>query len=167
MKYGYIRVSTKEQKEDRQIIALSKCNIKEGNIFIDKESGKDFNRKNYKRPVKKVRKGDVIIIKSIDRLGRNYNEIIAEYGTTYLPVRAVGEAFNKAVDWDGSTSSVYIGTKPFISAQPTVLLEDLDYFTKTAYIGELDSEGWAKDNTGTVHNSGYLVDDYGGDISIK
>lgn len=79
MKYGYIRVSTKEQKEDRQIIALSKCNIKEGNIFIDKESGKDFNRKNYKRLVKKVRKGDVIIIKSIDRLGRNYNEIIAEW----------------------------------------------------------------------------------------
>lgn len=81
-----------------------------------------------------------------------------------MPVRAVGEVFNKAVDWDGSTSSVYIGAKPFISAQPTVLLEDLDYFTKTAYIGELDSEGWAKDNTGTVHNSGYLVDDYGGDI---
>ena len=79
MKYGYIRVSTKEQKEDRQIIALSKCNIKEENIFIDKESGKDFNRKNYKRLVKKIRKGDVIIIKSIDRLGRNYNEIIAEW----------------------------------------------------------------------------------------
>lgn len=80
------------------------------------------------------------------------NEAFIYNGTTYLPVRAVGEAFNKAVDWDGSTSSMYIGTKPFISAQPTVLLEDLDYFTKTAITKELDSNG--KDNTGIVHNSG-------------
>lgn len=79
MKYGYIRVSTKEQKEDRQLIALSKCNIKPENIFTDKESGKDFNRKNYKRLIKKLKKGDILIIKSIDRLGRNYNEIIEQW----------------------------------------------------------------------------------------
>lgn len=79
MKYGYIRVSTKEQKEDRQLIALSICNIKPENIFIDKESGKDFNRKSYKRLIKKLKKGDILIIKSIDRLGRNYNEIIEQW----------------------------------------------------------------------------------------
>lgn len=90
------------------------------------------------------------------------NEAFIYNGTTYLPVRAVGEAFNKAVEWDGSTSSVYIGTKPFISTQPTILLEDLDYFTKTAYIGELDSEGWIKDNTGFTHSSGFLTE--GGEI---
>lgn len=80
------------------------------------------------------------------------NEAFIYNGTTYLPVRAVGEAFNKAIDWDGATSSVYIGKKPFTSSQPTVLLEDLDYFTKTAGINGLNSGG--KDNVGTTHSTG-------------
>ncbi len=82
----------------------------------------------------------------------NDNEAFIYNGTTYLPVRAVGEAFNKAVDWDGSTSSVYVGTKPFVSTKPTVLLEDLDYFTRTLSFGDLKEGG--KDNTGIVHSSG-------------
>lgn len=73
--YGYIRVSTREQNEDRQIIALREISIPEQNIFMDKQSGKDFDRPQYKRLVRKLKPGDLLYIKSIDRLGRNYEEI--------------------------------------------------------------------------------------------
>ncbi len=73
--YGYIRVSTKEQNEDRQLIALRNAAVPERNIFMDKLSGKDFNRPQYKRMVKKLKPDDLLYIKSIDRLGRNYEEI--------------------------------------------------------------------------------------------
>ena len=77
--YGYIRVSTREQNEDRQLIALCEMHIAESNIFIDKQSGKDFNRPQYKRLVRKLKKDDLLYIKSIDRLGRNYREIIEQW----------------------------------------------------------------------------------------
>ena len=70
--YGYIRVSTRDQNEDRQLIALRELKIPEKNIFVDKQSGKDFNRPQYKRLVRKLKKDDLLYIKSIDRLGRNY-----------------------------------------------------------------------------------------------
>ena len=73
--YGYVRVSSADQNEDRQLLAMKKVGIDEHHIFIDKLSGKDFNRPNYQRLIKKIRKGDVIYILSIDRLGRNYMEI--------------------------------------------------------------------------------------------
>ena len=73
--YGYVRVSSQEQNEDRQLIAMAESGVARGNIFIDKQSGKDFERPNYKRLMKKLRPGDTLIIKSIDRLGRNYEEI--------------------------------------------------------------------------------------------
>ena len=73
--YGYIRVSTREQNEDRQLIALCEMAVPEKNIFMDKQSGKDFNRPQYKKLVKKLKPGDLLYIKSIDRLGRNYEEI--------------------------------------------------------------------------------------------
>ena len=73
--YGYVRVSSREQNEDRQLDALRGMEIEERNIFIDKQSGKDFERPQYKRLVWKVRREDLICIKSIDRLGRNYSEI--------------------------------------------------------------------------------------------
>ncbi|MCD7845617.1 MAG: recombinase family protein [Oscillospiraceae bacterium] len=73
--YGYVRVSSKDQNEDRQLIALHELGISDKNIFMDKQSGKDFNRPQYKRLVKKLRKDDLLYIKSIDRLGRNYEEI--------------------------------------------------------------------------------------------
>ena len=73
--YGYIRVSTCEQNEDRQLIALREMSIPEQNIFMDKQSGKDFNRPQYKKMVKKLKPDDLLYIKSIDRLGRNYEEI--------------------------------------------------------------------------------------------
>ena len=76
---GYARVSTKEQNEDRQIIALTEYGVSRENIWLDKASGKDFERKNYKKMLKTLKKGDVLVIKSIDRLGRNYEEIIAQW----------------------------------------------------------------------------------------
>lgn len=79
MYYGYVRVSTKEQNEDRQLIAMREYGVRKKNIYIDKQSGKDFERTNYKRLIKKLKAGDVMIVKSIDRLGRNYSEIIEEW----------------------------------------------------------------------------------------
>ena len=77
--YGYIRVSTKEQHEDRQLIVMQEKGVPEKNIFIDKVSGKDFNRPAYQRLLKKIRKDDLLYVKSIDRLGRNYEEIIEQW----------------------------------------------------------------------------------------
>ena len=79
--YGYARVSTKEQKEDRQVEALKEYGIKEENIFVDKISGKDFNRPEYKfiKELMKRTTNNILVIKSIDRLGRNYKEILHEW----------------------------------------------------------------------------------------
>ncbi|MCD8216134.1 MAG: recombinase family protein, partial [Clostridiales bacterium] len=79
MTYGYVRVSTKEQNEDRQLIAMQEYGVPEKNIYIDKQSGKDFNRRQYKRVFKRLKENDLLIIKSIDRLGRNYDEIIEQW----------------------------------------------------------------------------------------
>ncbi len=73
--YGYIRVSSKDQNEDRQIIALREAGVEETNIYMDKQSGKDFNRPQYKKLVRRMKPGDLLYILSIDRLGRNYAEI--------------------------------------------------------------------------------------------
>ena len=79
MIYAYIRVSTKQQKIDRQYEEIKTLDIDDKQIYIDKESGKDFNRTNYQRLIKKIKKGDLLIIKSIDRLGRNYHMILEEW----------------------------------------------------------------------------------------
>lgn len=79
MKYRYARVSTVAQNLDRQLDELTKLGIHESHIYADKESGKDFDRKNYKKLVRKLKPGDVLFIKSIDRLGRNYNMVLNEW----------------------------------------------------------------------------------------
>lgn len=76
---GYIRVSTAQQKEDRQWDELTVKGVPPENIYTDKQSGKDFNRKEYKKMFLSLRRGDVLVIKSIDRLGRNYGEILEEW----------------------------------------------------------------------------------------
>ena len=73
--YGYVRVSSTEQNEDRQLIALYNAGVNEKYIYVDKQSGKDFDRPQYKQLIKKLKGGDLLYILSIDRLGRNYNEI--------------------------------------------------------------------------------------------
>lgn len=77
--YGYIRVSSRDQNEDRQTAALQEVHIPEKNVFVDKRSGKDFERPAYKRMVRRMRKNDLLYIKSIDRLGRNYGEILEQW----------------------------------------------------------------------------------------
>ncbi len=77
--YGYVRVSTRDQNEDRQLIAMKELSIPKKNIFMDKQSGKDFERPQYKRLVKKLKPDDLLYIKSIDRLGRNYSEILEQW----------------------------------------------------------------------------------------
>lgn len=77
--YGYVRVSTKEQNEERQIIALKEAGVPEDKIYIDKVSGKDFNRPQYKEMLRKLNKNSVLFIKSIDRLGRNYRDLSEQW----------------------------------------------------------------------------------------
>ena len=77
--YGYIRVSTREQNEDRQVIALREVGVPEKNVYIDKQSGKDFERPQYKKLLRRMKKDDLLYIKSIDRLGRNYAEILEQW----------------------------------------------------------------------------------------
>ena len=78
-KYAYVRVSTKEQHEDRQLAALEGLDIPPDHIFADKQSGKDFERPQYKKLLRKIKKDDLLYIKSIDRLGRNYEEILQQW----------------------------------------------------------------------------------------
>lgn len=77
--YGYCRVSGRNQHEDRQVIAMHDMGVTDENIYIDKQSGKDFNRPKYKRLMKKLKKDDILYIESIDRLGRNYEEIMEQW----------------------------------------------------------------------------------------
>ena len=79
MEYGYARVSTKEQNEQRQIIALEEFGLNLRQIFIDKQSGKDFECANYQRLTRRLKEGDTLVVKSIDRLGRNYEEILLQW----------------------------------------------------------------------------------------
>lgn len=78
-KYGYIRVSSKDQNPERQSLSLKEYEISKNNIYLDKVSGKNFERPMYQKMIKRLRQGDVIIIKSIDRLGRNYGEILEQW----------------------------------------------------------------------------------------
>ena len=77
--YGYVRVSSIDQNEERQMVEMRKLGIAEERIYKDKQSGKDFERQGYKRLMKKLKRGDILIIKSIDRLGRNYHEILEQW----------------------------------------------------------------------------------------
>ena len=77
--YGYVRVSSRDQSEDRQLIAMKKLGVPENNIYVDKESGRDFDRPMYREMVRELNKNDLVYIKSIDRLGRNYKEIVEQW----------------------------------------------------------------------------------------
>ena len=77
--YAYIRVSSKDQNEERQRAAMIEYGVPEENIYLDRQSGKDFERGGYKRLVQKLRRGDTLVVKSIDRLGRNYTEILEQW----------------------------------------------------------------------------------------
>ena len=78
-KYGYVRVSSRDQNEDRQVFAMLEFGVERANVFVDKQSGKDFDRPKYKHMLRKLKSDDTIVIKSIDRLGRNYQEILEQW----------------------------------------------------------------------------------------
>jgi len=86
--YGYARVSTVGQNEDRQIVSLTEFGVAEKNIILDKVSGKDFNRPGYKRLVRKLRQGDTLVISSVDRLGRDYDEIMQQWWRITKDIKA-------------------------------------------------------------------------------
>ena len=77
--YGYVRVSTREQNPERQLIALTEFGVEAGHIYLDRLSGKDFRRPSWQRLLKRLREGDTLVVKSIDRLGRNYNDILEQW----------------------------------------------------------------------------------------
>ncbi len=77
--YGYVRVSSRDQNEARQLTAMREFGVPAKNIYVDKQSGKDFEREQYKRLVRRLREDDVLVLKSIDRLGRNYDEILEQW----------------------------------------------------------------------------------------
>ncbi len=79
LNYGYIRVSSRDQNEDRQRIAMHEAGIQDGQIYLDKQSGKSFDRPGYRRLLRRLKPGDTLFIKSIDRLGRNYEEILEQW----------------------------------------------------------------------------------------
>ena len=86
--YGYIRVSSRDQNEARQVVALKQFGVPDNQIYIDKQSGKDFNRPKYKKMVRKLKEGDLLVVKSIDRLGRNYEEIIKQWSVITKSIKA-------------------------------------------------------------------------------
>ena len=90
--YGYIRVSSRDQNEERQLIALREVGILEKNIYLDKESGKDFNRRQYQLLLGKLKKDDLLYIRSIDRLGRNYEEILWQWRVLTKEKGKIGRA---------------------------------------------------------------------------
>lgn len=77
--YGYVRVSSRDQNEARQMAAMRQAGVSGEHVYLDRQSGADFNRKGYRRLLRKIRAGDTIVVKSIDRLGRNYNEILEQW----------------------------------------------------------------------------------------
>ena len=79
MTYGYVRVSSRDQNEERQMIAMQDFGVEKKQIYLDKQSGKDFERPQYQKLLRKIKSGDTLVIKSIDRLGRNYDEILVQW----------------------------------------------------------------------------------------
>lgn len=86
--YGYLRVSSQEQHEDRQKLALLQFGVPEANLYMDKQSGKDFNRPAYKKLLRRLKSGDTLVVKSVDRLGRNYEEVLEQWRTITLIKKA-------------------------------------------------------------------------------
>lgn len=137
--YGYARVSSKDQNEERQIVALVNAGVSPKQVYIDKQSGKDFERKNYKRLVKRLKSGDTLIIKSIDRLGRNYDEILEQW--RYLTKEKEVHIFVLDMPMlDTRTSKDLTGT--FIA---DIVLQILSYVAQTEreFIHQRQAEGIA------------------------
>lgn len=137
--FGYVRVSSKEQNEDRQLIAFKEFGINERDIYIDKQSGKDFNREQYNVLKHILRENDVLVIKSIDRLGRNYNMIIDEWKDITKNIKADIVVLDMPL-LDTRNNKDLLGT--FIS---DLILQILSYVAEQerTFIGQRQKEGIA------------------------
>lgn len=138
--YGYIRVSAKDQNPDRQLLAMQDKNIKQRNIYLDKISGKSFARPQYLRLRRRLKKGDVLVIKSIDRLGRNYEEILEQWR---IITKEIG-AYIQVIDMPLLNTDTSHGdlTGVFIA---DLVLQILAYVAETerAFIKQRQAEGIA------------------------
>lgn len=145
--YGYIRVSSREQHEDRQRIAMREAGVPEKNIFLDKQSGKDFERKGYQRMVKKLKPGDTLFVKSIDRLGRNYDEILKQWRAITQEKRAAIVVLDMPL-LDTRQDHDLMGT-----LIADIVLQILSYVAETerAFIRQRQAEGIAAAKERGVH----------------
>lgn len=141
-KYGYIRVSTKEQNPERQYAAMEKYQIDKDNIYVDKMSGKNFVRPAYQEMLAKLQKGDLVIIKSIDRLGRNYNEILEQWRQITKMIGADIEVIDMPLLNTASVNGKDGLTGVFLS---DMVLQILAYFAETErnFIRQRQAEGIA------------------------
>lgn len=144
--YGYVRVSTKGQCEDRQMLALRAFPVEQRNIYMDKLSGKDFNRPQYQRMLRKLRQGDVLVLKSIDRLGRNYDEILSQWRMITKEKRADIVVLDMPLLDTRQTGRDLTGT--FIA---DLVLQILCFFKRRRTAGMQLTEG-GKQESGQSHN---------------
>ncbi len=138
--YGYVRISTKDQNPDRQILAMQEQQIKASDIFLDKISGQDFSRPEYIKLLKALKKGDVLVIKSIDRLGRNYGEILEQWRVITKEIGADIQVLDMPLLNTNSFHSDLTGV--FIA---DLVLQILAYVAETerAFIKQRQAEGIA------------------------
>ena len=139
-RYGYIRVSSKDQNPDRQLLAMREQKIKKSNIYLDRMSGKDFARPQYHRLLGKLQKGDVFIVKSIDRLGRNYGEILEQWRMITKEIGAEIQVLDMPLLNTGGVQEDLTGV--FIA---DLVLQILAYVAETerAFIRQRQAEGIA------------------------
>lgn len=135
--YGYVRVSSKDQNEDRQLLAMEQAGVDKKNIYIDKQSGADFIRPKYKALLRKLKQGDVLIVKSIDRLGRNYSEILEQW-QMLTKKKGIGIVVLDMPLLDTRTDKDLIGT-----LIADIVLQLLSYVAETErqYIRQRQAEG--------------------------
>ncbi len=147
-RYGYIRVSTKEQNPERQFLAMEEQKIKKKNIYLDKMSGQDFSRPQYQRLLKRLKKGDVVIVKSIDRLGRNYEEILEQWRRVTKEIGADIQVIDMPLLNTNSAHSDLTGV--FIA---DLVLQILAYVAETerAFIRQRQAEGIAAAKQKGIH----------------
>lgn len=147
-RYGYIRVSTKDQNPERQFLAMKEQKIKQSNIYLDKMSGQDFSRPQYLRLLKRLKRGDVIIVKSIDRLGRNYEEILEQWRKITKEIGADIQVIDMPLLNTNSYHSDLTGV--FIA---DLVLQILAYVAETerAFIKQRQAEGIAAAKQKGIH----------------
>lgn len=148
MTYGYIRVSSKDQNEARQIIALKEYGVPSDNILIDKQSGKNFERPAYKQLIERLKTSDLLVVKSIDRLGRNYDEILEQWRIITKEIRADIVVLDMPLLDTRKQSSDLTGT--FIA---DLVLQILSYVAQTEreFIKQRQAEGIAAAKAKGVH----------------